>query len=408
MVVDMHVLGAEQGIAMPVRKRKSGRWCYREVVRLPNGTRKRIFGSAPLTNNTKVGAQRALFDAITALRDPKSAPPATSITFADWFDGRFWEEWVVGKKNKPTERRSKRSIFETHLRPAFGHLELADIDVGAIARFRASLVRKGLSDKRINNILSVLSKALNYAEDCELIESAPSVGLLRTERPEIEAYELADLARLIAAAAAHSPMALVAVLLACDAGARVGEIKALRWKEDVDLVARTITINQQVCDGETTTPKGYTRRTVPMTDRLHVALKALEVVRTGLVVRDVAGEPLTDSTADKLMRRHLCPAAELAPNGWHVLRHSFGTHAALFGVNPWRLQAWMGHKRIDETMRYVHVAASHARELPADVVAAGAGELDPDRRIIAMLGVRGTGVALSAIDGDGNRDNALS
>jgi integrase len=38
---------------------------------------------------------------------------------------------------------------------------------------------------------------------------------------------------------------------------------------------------------------------------------------------------------------------------WHTLRYSFGTHAALFGVKPWRLQTWMGHKRIDETMLYV-------------------------------------------------------
>src|SRR3569833_3046429 len=40
----------------------------------------------------------------------------------------------------------------------------------------------------------------------------------------------------------------------------------------------------------------------------------------------------------------------LPERGWHVLRHSFGTHAAMLGVNPWQLQTWMGHKRIDETM----------------------------------------------------------
>src|ERR1044071_10349972 len=51
-----------------------------------------------------------------------------------------------------------------------------------------------------------------------------------------------------------------------------------------------------------------------------------------------------------------------------------GTHAALFGVNPWRLQAWMGHKRIDETMLYVHVAEAHARELPEEIRAASIGD----------------------------------
>jgi hypothetical protein len=68
----------------------------------------------------------------------------------------------------------------------------------------------------------------------------------------------------------------------------------------------------------------------------------------------------------------------------------------MFGVNPWRLQAWMGHKRIDETMLYVHVAEAHARELPDGVREAGDSERDPDRRILAMLGARGKGVAKAA------------
>jgi hypothetical protein len=79
--------------------------------------------------------------------------------------------------------------------------------------------------------------------------------------------------------------------------------------------------------------------------------------------------------------------------GWHHLRHTFGTHAALFGVNPWRLQAWMGHKRIDETMLYVHVAEAHMRELPPVIHDAGQGMTNPDHRVIAMLGARGKSVA---------------
>ncbi len=69
-------------------------------------------------------------------------------------------------------------------------------------------------------------------------------------------------------------------------------------------------------------------------------------------------------------------------------RHSFGTHAAMFGVNPWRLMTWMGHKRIDETMLYVHVAEQHHREIPSALLGAGSREHDPDRRILAMLSER--------------------
>ena len=72
---------------------------------------------------------------------------------------------------------------------------------------------------------------------------------------------------------------------------------------------------------------------------------------------------------------------------------TFGTHAALFGVNPWRLQAWLGHKGIDETMLYVHVAEAHPRDLLDVVCSAGSGIADPDRRVLAMLGARGSHVA---------------
>jgi hypothetical protein len=48
----------------------------------------------------------------------------------------------------------------------------------------------------------------------------------------------------------------------------------------------------------------------------------------------------------------------------------------------------MRHKRIDETLLYVHVAEAHARDLPERVMAAAQAEVDPDRRIIAMLGAR--------------------
>ena len=129
-----------------------------------------------------------------------------------------------------------------------------------------------------------------------------------------------------------------------------------------------------------------------MTARLQQALKALEVVRTGNVIRNADGSLVTDSQARDAMYR-ICRLAGLLERGWHVMRHSFGTHAAMLGVNPWRLQSWMGHKRIDETMLYVHVAEAHRKEIPAAIFEAGAGEANPDRRVLAMLGRRCISVA---------------
>ena len=62
----------------------------------------------------------------------------------------------------------------------------------------------------------------------------------------------------------------------------------------------------------------------------------------------------------------------------------------MFGVNPWRLMTWMGHKRVDETMLYVHLAENHRREIPPTIFKAGLRELDSDRRVLAMLSERGS------------------
>jgi hypothetical protein len=44
--------------------------------------------------------------------------------------------------------------------------------------------------------------------------------------------------------------------------------------------------------------------------------------------------------------------------------------------------------KLDETLRYVHVADDHRRELPRELIEAAAGEFDPDRRILRLLGAR--------------------
>jgi integrase len=359
------------------------------MVQKPDGKSERITGSAPRFDNTKAAAQRALADHIRRVVSPGAPVTEEEVpTFDVWFNGRFWREWVVGRKNKPTEVTSKERIYARHLKDAFGPLPLDEIGAGEVAEFRASLVELGLSDKSINNILAVFSKAMKYAVDCEIIAKAPKIGLFKVERPEIETWDFEQYARLVRAAKDEGEDWYAAVCLAGEAGLRSGEVKALRWREDVDLIAKTITVNQQTCYGVTTTPKGRTRRVVPMTPTLENALRRLSVVREGYVVRNYDGTQKSDGQATAAIVR-ICRRAGLPVKRWHTLRHAFGTHAALFGVNPWRLQSWMGHKRIDETMLYVHVAEHHRRDLPPELTDAVAGETDPDRRVIGMLGARG-------------------
>lgn len=47
----------------------------------------------------------------------------------------------------------------------------------------------------------------------------------------------------------------------------------------------------------------------------------------------------------------------------------------------------------DETMLYAHVAEAPPRDVPDVVCNASSGIADPDRRVLAMLGARGSHVA---------------
>ena len=125
----------------------------------------------PRSVNTKVAAQEELRRHIERTLHPERFATSKNgvPTFHEWFTGRFWREWVVGRRNKPTEVKSKQYIYERHLKPAFGDLRLDENRAGEIAEFRATLVEWKLGEKRINNILTVLSKTLKYAVDVELI-----------------------------------------------------------------------------------------------------------------------------------------------------------------------------------------------------------------------------------------------
>ena len=391
---------------MPAYRDRGGRWRYRKVLCRPDGTKIRVNGTPAI--NKKWAAEQAEEDhllreleAARKLKARKEVP-----TFEDWFLGRYMTEWCQGQQNKPGTVVEKKSIFEHHLRGVIGPLRLDEIDVGVIQRLKAALNEgsnrygKPLALKTRNNVLAIVSHALVYAEEVELIEKAPRIRSYKFERPEIECWELDEWRRFLDVAAREGDGLLEAALLAGDAGLRLGEILGLRW-EDVDLIAQRLMVTRQIRKGVEGLPKGGRRRSVPMTAALTSAFRAAARVRVGRVVCGADGEPIGE-TALKHGIYRVCRRAGLRERSWHALRHTFATHAARFGVNPWRLQAWLGHSTITMTMRYVHHFEEHHRPIPDDILAAGRSVVDPDERVVAMLGarsgtiVRGNGVAKNA------------
>lgn len=174
------------------------------------------------------------------------------------------------------------------------------------------------------------------------------------------------------------------------AGTRVGEVKAMEWERDVDMVAKTVTVNLQTRHGVTGTPKGRTRRTIPMSETLYEALRGLNRIRRGYVICNDDGTQKSDNQCTKANYR-ICRRAGLPERGWHLLRHTFATDAARYAVNPFALMQWLGHKALTETLGYIDFAKNHARPIPDYLIKAGATETDPDKKVMKMLGARANG-----------------
>ena len=66
------------------------------------------------------------------------------------------------------------------------------------------------------------------------------------------------------------------------------------------------------------------------------------------------------------MCRHAGEVAQLPrPVFPHMLRHSFATHLLEDGVDLRRLQLLLGHRRLDTTSLYLHVASSTLQATPS-------------------------------------------
>lgn len=223
-------------------------------------------------------------------------------------------------------------------------MRLADIDAW-VGRLRDD----GLASSTIRHHLDRLSAIHQLAVRQGYLARLPC----RVERPRnvqiSAAVPLTDreLSRLVAAARRHPDRRVLAViLLALDAGLRRSEMLLLRG-EDVDL--RRGFLRLAVRGEQADRPKSGRERSVPiLTARLRAALAGLER-EPGQSLLGIRSRHGAQGMATRAWEPALGGRAQL-----HRLRHGFATRAAEAGFAPVLVQAWLGHRSVATTMRYVH------------------------------------------------------
>jgi len=78
--------------------------------------------------------------------------------------------------------------------------------------------------------------------------------------------------------------------------------------------------------------------------------------------------PISRQQLDVLMKRY-GRAASIPPGlcHFHILKHSCGTHLANLGYNVQKIQDWLGHRNISNTMVYVRISNVSREQMAEDL-----------------------------------------
>ena len=285
--------------------------------------------------------------------DAKKQPIPTLAEFAP----RWYAEHGEANRHRPATLRNKDVLLRNHLIPLLGEVPLDQIGHAHVQKIKAE--RRNQANGSVNNILKYLNNMLRCAKEWGVLESVPTIKMLKDSRDDFSFWDFEQYAALIKAAGALGPDVLVMLLLGGDAGLRCGEIIALRWI-DVDFHAGKLHVRQNSWRGKIGPPKGGKPRSIPLTKALRAALEALRSAsgaRETVLARVHQGEakPLT-SDAIRCKLRRVCTRAGVDVHGPHTLRHTFCSHLAMKGAPARAIQELAGHAKISTTDLYMHLA----------------------------------------------------
>ncbi len=130
------------------------------------------------------------------------------------------------------------------------------------------------------------------------------------------------------------------------AGLRMNELIHLRW-ENLDFERKTIQLK---------IAKGEHQRTIFLHDKLIEFLDNSKMPRTGLIFVSNRDKKYSEKTIQSIVKTS-AKRADIQKNVHpHMLRHSFATHLLEAGADIRYIQKLLGHKSLQTTQIYTHVA----------------------------------------------------
>ena len=259
--------------------------------------------------------------------------------------GRRWSLLLGGRLLREVTTEELRRI-QTNMRARRVRLEM-------LRKQGKKPKGKGWKDATINRHFSFLRHVLMLAMKEGWISRNPVSGIRFF--PEVNRTrflnedELTRLKNVMASEDWHL------VAFAIETGLRQGEQFSLRW-DCVDLENGVLTLPM---------PKGGKTRHVPLSEGAKVILRSLDsFLSSPFVFPGLRGKdrPLDARAFERRAYEPALRKAGIQGVCWYTLRHTAASRRIMAGVDLVTVKEIMGHRDIETTLRYAHLAPEHLKD----------------------------------------------
>ncbi len=273
---------------------------------------------------------------------PKQKVAVAAITLEHFVD-MHWDD--VARYWKTSTAKRNLTAWRVQLAPAFGAMRIGEVRSTDVRLWRDDCA--GDREAQFNRAIPVLGSLFKYAEAINLRRKGlnPCRGLARYRRAAMERYllplEYRRLGAALCAADGRYPSQVAIVRLLLFTGARISEIRDLRW--------------EWVCPPHLLLPDSKTGPKTIWLNSQALAVLAGIPRREGCALvfpNSTGAKPLTIDTWWSSFR-HSCSMPDLR---LHDLRHSFASTAIMDNVPLVTIGKLLGHVLPETTAKYAHLA----------------------------------------------------
>jgi len=229
-------------------------------------------------------------------------------------------------------------------------------DIEGFMQYLAAQKRSGVTRVRK---LAAIRKFFAFLEENKILAANPANAVKGAKREEKEPnilFKEQYKALLFEASDNIRDYAIIQTFL--QTGIRLSELVNLQVSA-IDFEHRILTVRQG---------KGKKDRQIPLVDEAIKALRNYYRYRTTQLILDDEtfflaknGTSMNVSTVKYLVAKYVKKAGIRKKVSVHTLRHTFGAHKAGKHMSLASLQALMGHKKKETTLKYIHLAKTNLR-----------------------------------------------